>query len=42
MHYIKQHLNFEYLVKEYEGSIWFLERSNKERDLDNMFSSNLG
>jgi len=41
MHYGKQNLNFEYLVKEDDGSIGFLERSNKERDLGVIFSSNL-
>ena len=43
MHYGKQNLNFEYLVKEDDGSIGFLdlsdllERSNKERDLGVIF-----
>ena len=40
IHYGEQNLNFEYLVKEDDGSIGFLERSNKERDLGVIFSSN--
>ena len=40
MYYGKQNLNFEFLVKEDDGSIGFLERSIKERDLWVIFSSN--
>ena len=40
MYYGKQNINFEFLVKEDDGSIGFLERSIKERDLWVIFSSN--
>ena len=43
MHYGRQILNFEYLVKIEDGSIGFLEKSNNERSsgLGVIFSSNL-
>ena len=40
MHYGKQNLKFEYLVKEQNGSIGFLEKYNQERDLRVISSNN--
>ena len=41
MHYGKQNLMFEYLVKDDDGSIGFLEKSRSEKDLGIIFSNNL-
>ena len=41
IHYGKQNLIFEYLVKDENGRIGFLEKSRSERDLWVIFSTNL-
>ena len=41
MHYGRQNVKFEHLVKEQNGSIGFLEKFNQQRDLGVIFSNNL-